>query len=98
MALPAEHLRPDRRLPEESNVASVGFSLFNMSSQFVTVMGVLFSTLLSIRFGKKAVAIVGFSLTTIFMALFILLPPRRHRHDRSSWSRRARSATRRPFR
>jgi len=45
-----------------------------MSSQFVTVVGVLFSTFLSIRFGKKAVALVGFSLATIFMALFILLP------------------------
>jgi Na+/melibiose symporter-like transporter len=27
------------------------------------------------KFGKKAVAIVGFSLTTIFMGLFALLPP-----------------------
>jgi Na+/melibiose symporter-like transporter len=60
---------------EKKNVASVGFSLFNMSSQFVTVIGVLFSTYLSIRFGKRAVAIVGFSLTTVFMGLFILLPP-----------------------
>jgi Na+/melibiose symporter-like transporter len=46
-----------------------------MSSQFVTVIGVLFSTYLSIRFGKRAVAIAGFSLTTVFMGLFILLPP-----------------------
>jgi Na+/melibiose symporter-like transporter len=60
---------------QKKNVSSVGFSLFNMSSQFVTVIGVLFSTFLSIRFGKRVVAIVGFSLTTIFMALFILLPP-----------------------
>ena len=60
---------------KRSNIASVGFSLFNMSSQFVTVLGVLCSTFLSIRYGKKAVALVGFSLTTIFMALFILLPP-----------------------
>jgi Na+/melibiose symporter-like transporter len=36
---------------------------------------VLFSTYLTIRFGKKAVAIVGFSLTAVFMAGFILLPP-----------------------
>ncbi len=57
-----------------TNVPSVGFSLFNMSSQFVTVLGVLGSTFLSIRFGKRAVALVGFSLTTVFMALFILLP------------------------
>jgi Na+/melibiose symporter-like transporter len=60
--------------PKRSNVASVGFSLLNMSSQFVTVLGVLCSTALSRRFGKKAVAIAGFSLTTIFMAAFVLIP------------------------
>jgi Na+/melibiose symporter-like transporter len=59
---------------ERKNVSSVGFSLFNMSSQFVTVIGVLFSTFLTIRFGKKAVALVGFSLAMVFMALFIFLP------------------------
>jgi Na+/melibiose symporter-like transporter len=57
-----------------SNVSSVGFSLFNMSSQFFTVIGVLCSTYLSTKFGKKAVAVTGFSLTTVFMALFVLLP------------------------
>ena len=61
--------------PARSNVSSVGFSLFNMSSQFVTVAGVLCSTFLSMKFGKKAVALAGFSVTTVFMALFILLPP-----------------------
>ena len=60
---------------DRKNVVSVGFSLFNMYSQFITVIGVLFSTLLAIKFGKKAVAIIGFSLTTIFMAMFIWLPP-----------------------
>jgi glycoside/pentoside/hexuronide:cation symporter, GPH family len=59
---------------DRSNVASVGFSLLNMSTQFVTVVGVLCSTALAIRFGKKAVAIVGFSVTTVFMALFVLMP------------------------
>ncbi|HTO93367.1 MAG TPA: MFS transporter [Bacteroidota bacterium] len=58
-----------------TNVGSVGFSLLNMSGQFVTVIGVAFSTALSIRFGKKAVAITGFALTSLFMAGFILLPP-----------------------
>ncbi len=60
--------------PAHSNVAAVGFSLFNMSSQFVTVIGVLCSMWLSIRYGKKAVAIAGFSITTLFMAAFIFLP------------------------
>jgi Na+/melibiose symporter-like transporter len=58
-----------------SNVSSVGFSFFNMSSQFVTVAGVLCSTFLAARYGKKAVALVGFSLSTVFMAVFIFLPP-----------------------
>jgi Na+/melibiose symporter-like transporter len=61
--------------PGKRNVSSVGFSLFNMSSQFVTVIGVVFSSYLTIRFGKKAVALTGFSLAALFMALFILLPP-----------------------
>jgi Na+/melibiose symporter-like transporter len=59
----------------KTNVSSVGFSLFSMSSQLVTLVGVLCSTFLSIRFGKKAVALAGFSTTTIFMASFVLLPP-----------------------
>ena len=59
---------------KRANVASVGFSLFNMWGQAITVIGVVCSTFLAMRFGKKAVAIVGFSLTTVFMALFILVP------------------------
>ena len=57
-----------------SNVSSVAFSLWTMSGQVVLVIGVLFSTYLSIRFGKKAVALAGFALTTVFMAAFIFLP------------------------
>ncbi len=59
---------------ERTNVASVGYSLFNMSSQAVTVVGVLCSTLLAMRYGKKAVALAGFALTTLFMAAFALVP------------------------
>lgn len=59
---------------DRSNVAAVGFSLFNISSQFVTLIGVLCATWLSIRFGKKAVVQLGFALTTLFMAAFIFLP------------------------
>jgi Na+/melibiose symporter-like transporter len=59
---------------ERKNVYSVGFSLFNMYSQFITVIGVICATFLSIRFGKKAVVVVGFALTALFMSAFILLP------------------------
>lgn len=58
---------------QKTNVADVGFSLFSMSTQFVTVIGVLCATYLSIRFGKKAIAVAGFSLAGIFMASFMLL-------------------------
>lgn len=61
--------------PDRSNVPSVGFSLFNMSSQFLTVIGVFCSTYLTIKFGKRVVAIVCFALTTVCTALFIFLPP-----------------------
>jgi len=59
----------------KSNVSAVGFSLWNISGQVVLVIGVLFATYLSIKFGKKSVALTGFALTTIFMAGFIFLPP-----------------------
>jgi Na+/melibiose symporter-like transporter len=59
---------------DRSNVANVGFSLFNIASQFVTVLGVIASTFLAMRFGKRAVALVGFALAAILGAAFILLP------------------------
>jgi Na+/melibiose symporter-like transporter len=59
---------------KKSNVASVGFSFLNMSSQFVQVIGVVCSTALVMRFGKKTVALVGFSVTTVLMAAFVLIP------------------------
>jgi glycoside/pentoside/hexuronide:cation symporter, GPH family len=59
---------------DRSNVAGVGFSLFNIASQFVTVLGVVASTYLAARFGKRTVALVGFTFATILMACFIFLP------------------------
>jgi Na+/melibiose symporter-like transporter len=59
---------------DHSNVASVGFSLFNIASKGITLIGLAFATYLAMRFGKRAVSIVGFSLTTIALASFILLP------------------------
>jgi len=59
---------------DTSNVASVGFSLFNMCGMVCNIVGVLFSKALAVRFGKKSVYLVGMFLTTLFTALFILLP------------------------
>jgi glycoside/pentoside/hexuronide:cation symporter, GPH family len=59
-------------LQDRSNAASVGFSLFNMSGQLVTIFGVLASNALAMRFGKKLVYLVGLFLTTLFTIGFIL--------------------------
>jgi glycoside/pentoside/hexuronide:cation symporter, GPH family len=60
---------------DRTNVTSVGFSLFNMSGQLVTILGVLASKPLAMRFGKKAVFLTGLALTTLFTSLFIIVPP-----------------------
>ena len=60
--------------PDRSTVSAVGFSLFNISSKVVTLVGVAASVWLATTFGKRTVALVGFSLATIFLAAFILLP------------------------
>lgn len=61
-------------LQDRSNVTSVGFSLFNMCGQLVTILGVLCSKALAMRFGKKAVFLVGLFFTAVFTVGFILPP------------------------
>lgn len=59
-----------------SNVFAVGFSLFNMSGQLVTLAGVLLlSQFLSGIFGKRDVFVICLVLTAIFTALFYIVPP-----------------------
>ena len=57
-----------------SNVSSVGFSLFNMAGMLMNILGVIASTALAIRFGKKAVFTIGLFFTAVFTALFITVP------------------------
>jgi Na+/melibiose symporter-like transporter len=45
-----------------------------MSGQLVTIIGVLFSKMLAVRFGKKKVFLTGLFLTTVFTGLFIIVP------------------------
>ncbi len=60
--------------PDYSNVFAVGFSLFNMSGQIVTLLGViLLSGWLSRLFGKRNVFLVCLALTALFTALFFLV-------------------------
>lgn len=61
-------------LPDHSNVFAVGFSLFNMTGQIVTLLGVIFlSGYLSNIFGKRNVFILCLALTGVFTILFYLV-------------------------
>lgn len=56
-------------------VFAVGFSLFNMVGQLVTLVGViLLSQFLSDIFGKRNVFLICLALTALFTALFFIVP------------------------
>jgi GPH family glycoside/pentoside/hexuronide:cation symporter len=58
-----------------SNVADVFNSIVNMVGTATTIIVILLSTKLAHRFGKKAIAIAGFALSTICAFAFYLLSP-----------------------
>jgi len=51
------------------------FSLFNVLGTTAMIIGILFSKMLSKRFGKRNVFIVALSFTALFTIMFITLPP-----------------------
>jgi len=60
---------------DNSQVFAVGFSLFNMIGQLITLLGVIFlSGWLSGIFGKRNVFIVCLAFTTFFTAMFYVVP------------------------
>lgn len=62
--------------PDHSNVFAVGFSLFNMIGQLITLGGViLLSGYLSNIFGKRNVFLICLTLTAVFTGLFYLVAP-----------------------
>jgi Na+/melibiose symporter-like transporter len=62
--------------PDLSNVFAVGFSLFNMIGQLVTLAAViLLSQYLSNIFGKRNVFLICLTLTAVFTSLFFFVPP-----------------------
>jgi len=65
----------DRLNLANSNVADVFNSIFNMLGTATTIIVILLSPSLAKRFGKKAVATVGFSLTALASCAFYLLKP-----------------------
>jgi len=58
-----------------SNVADVFNSIVNMVGTGTTIVVILLSASLAHRFGKKAVAVVGFALSTVTAFAFYLLKP-----------------------
>lgn len=62
--------------PDHNNVFAVGFSLFNMIGQLITLAGViLLSGYLSNIFGKRNVFLICLALTALFTGLFFLVAP-----------------------
>ncbi len=65
----------DRANLANSNVADVANSIVNMLGTAITIIVILLSPPLARRFGKKAVAVVGFGLASIGSGAFYLLKP-----------------------
>jgi len=56
-----------------SNVVAVFYSILNVAGRFTTIIVILLSATLAHRFGKKAVAVAGFALSTILGFAFYFL-------------------------
>jgi glycoside/pentoside/hexuronide:cation symporter, GPH family len=65
----------DRSNLADSNVADVAQSVINVIEKSVFIIMILISPMLSAALGKKAIAVVGFAVTTILSALFYFLAP-----------------------
>jgi Na+/melibiose symporter-like transporter len=65
----------DKTNLENSNVADVANSIINMVGTFVTMVVIMLSPSLSKKFGKKAIAVVGFALSAIGSTAFYFLQP-----------------------
>jgi Na+/melibiose symporter-like transporter len=65
----------DRTHLADSNVSFVGYSVMQMISKIVTISVIFCSPVLARRFGKKAVAVGGFALSTLAYVGFYALKP-----------------------
>jgi GPH family glycoside/pentoside/hexuronide:cation symporter len=64
-----------RDQPASSNVADVFNSIANMAGTLTTILVIMASASFARRFGKKAVAVAGFGLSTLVAFAFYLLKP-----------------------
>jgi sugar (glycoside-pentoside-hexuronide) transporter len=53
---------------------TMGFSLFNGSGQAATIVGIIFSKPLAVRYGKRNIFIVGMAIAAILIFAFVYLP------------------------
>jgi Na+/melibiose symporter-like transporter len=58
-----------------SNVVAVFYSILNVAGRFTTIIVILLSASLAHRYGKKAVAVAGFALSTVLGFAFYFLKP-----------------------
>jgi glycoside/pentoside/hexuronide:cation symporter, GPH family len=58
-----------------SNVSAVFYSIVNIANRIATIVVILLSASLAHRFGKKAVAVAGFGLSTVWGFAFYFLEP-----------------------
>jgi Na+/melibiose symporter-like transporter len=65
----------DRADVASSNVADVANSIINMLGTGITIIVILLSPPLAKKFGKKAVAVTGFSLSSVCAFAFYILKP-----------------------
>lgn len=65
----------DKNRLSNSNVADVFNSIVNVTTTLTTIVTLSLSPSLSARFGKKAVAVTGFALSTLATAAFAILGP-----------------------
>jgi Na+/melibiose symporter-like transporter len=65
----------DRSNLADSNVADVTQSVINVIEKIVFIAMIMLSPKLSEAFGKKAIAVVGFALTTVAAGMFYYLSP-----------------------
>jgi GPH family glycoside/pentoside/hexuronide:cation symporter len=60
---------------DSSNVPKVFYSILNMAQRITTIIVIIMSASLAHRFGKKAVAVWGFALSTLVAFSFYFLTP-----------------------
>ena len=65
----------DRSNLANSNVADVAQSVINVLEKIVFIVMILMSPMMTKAFGKKAIAVVGFALTTIAAGMFYFIAP-----------------------